>query len=196
MATHYHVYKNDGAGGSVDYGTVVATVTSGTTYTGSALSASSDTTFAVRAFDSVSGYEEENVDCRVRIVLDASQVDVTARPNPPSSLSAHAKAGGTALVTWTYNSRGQGGAPTSFKVWMTAGTSVNYAVSPNATATYSAQTQSYRVTLTGLSDATDYVIGVRATNSHGDETNTTKVSVTGDTTGPDAVDSLTATAGF
>lgn len=196
MATQYHVYKNDGAGGPVDYSTIVATVTSGTTYTGSALAASSDTTFAVRAFDSVSGLEEENVDCRVRIVLDSGRADITTRPNPPVGLSAHAKAGGKALVTWAYNPRGQGGAPTSFKVWLTAGTSVNYAASPATTVTYSAHTQSYRVTLSGLSDATAYVVGVRATNASGDETNATKVSIVGDTTGPNAVDSLTATAGF
>jgi len=195
MATHYHVYANDHAGGAVDYGTVVATVTGGTvTYAAAALALSSDTTFAVRAFDSVTGYEEENVDCRVRIVVDGSGTDVTARPNAPYGLSARATAGGGAVAEWAYNAANQGGAPTGFKVWLTVGTTPNYGVSPSATIAYSTGTPYFRAELTGLSDATEYVVAVRAYNASGNETNTTATAlVTGDSTGPDAVDDLAAT---
>lgn len=196
MSTRYRVYKNDGAGGPVDYGTVVATVTSGTSCVASALATPSDTTFAVRAYDSVSGLEEDNVDCRVRIVIDAAGVDVTNRPNAPVGLTARATAGGGAVVEWGYATAGQRGAPTGFKVWATAGASVNYAVSPAATVSYAAGRPSHTATLTGLVDGTSYSIGVRATNAKGDETNTNKTTVVGDSTGPDAVEGLTATVGY
>lgn len=195
MSTRYHVYANDGAGGPVDYSSVVASVTSGTTYVASALALSSDTTFAVRAYDSVSGLEEDNVDCRVRIVVDGSGADVTGRPNAPTNLTARATAGGGAVVEWSYNPRSQGGAPTSFKVWATSGGSVNYAVSPATTATYRVGTLRFSATLSGLPDGTSYAIGVRAHNASGDETNTLATSVKGDSTGPSAVDGLTATIG-
>mgnify|MGYP003532320853 FL=1 len=195
MATHYHVYANDHAGGPVDYGSVVATVTVGTTYAAAALSTSTDTTFAVRAFDSVSGHEEKNVDCRVRIVIDAAGVDVTGRPNAPYGLRARATAGGGATAEWAYNSASQGGAPTGFKVWLTLGDTPNYVASPAATVAYSTGTPYFRATLTGLTDATEYVVAVRAYNAAGNETNTSATSlVVGDSTGPDSVDDLTATA--
>jgi len=196
LSTRYHVYKNDGAGGPVDYSTVVASVTSGTAYVGSALALSSDTTFAVRAYDSVSGLEEDNVDCRVRIVVDGSGADVTGRPNAPTNLTARATAGGGAVVEWSYNPRSQGGVPTGFKVWLTSGPTPNYGVSPAATVAYSPGKIHFRAELSGLADGTSYVVAVRAYNSVGTETNTVvTANVTGDSTGPDAVDGLTATIG-
>jgi len=72
MATQYRIYKNDGAGGPIDYGTVVATVTSGTTYDTAPIATGSDVRFAVRAFDSLSTQEEKNVDAFVRIVTGRS----------------------------------------------------------------------------------------------------------------------------
>lgn len=195
MSTQYHIYKNDSAGGLVDYSTVIATI-SGLTYAASALPLSSDTTFAVRAFDTVSGYEDLSVDSTVRIVVDGSGVNITSRPNPPTMLAATAEAGGTALVEWSYNAGGQLGSPTGFKVWLTVGGTVNYAASPAATVSYYRGTPRYSTVLSGLTDGTAYVVGVRAYNATTIETNTLSASVTGKTTAPTDVDGLTATATY
>lgn len=191
MATQYHVYSNDHAGGPVDYTTPVATV-AGLTWTSGALSAGSDSLYAVRAFDTVSGLEESNVDAVARLILDASRVDITNRPGAPKDLTATPTAGGTCRVSWGYSPIAGGGIPTSFKVWKTLGTSVNFAASPAATVPYSAAQATYHADLSGLSDGTQYAIGVRAVNALADDGNTAQVLVTGDATGPAAVDGLAA----
>lgn len=195
MATQYRIYKNDGAGGPVDYGTIVAT-TSSLTYQPSALGLSSDNIFAVRTYDTVSTLEDKNTDARVRITVDGSGNDVTNRPKAPSGLTARATAAGGCKVEWAYDPNGQLGAPTSFKVWLTSGGSVNYAAAPAATVTYAAGTPVFVASLTGLSDGVAYSVGVRATNASGDETNTVSVSVTGDSTAPNAPTSISSTVVF
>ena len=192
MATQYHVYANDHAGGPIDYGTPVATV-AGLIWTSGTLSAGSDSLYAVRAFDTVSTLEESNVDAVARLVLDASRVDITNRPGTPKDLTARPTAGGGCRVTWSYSPIAGGAAPTSFKVWNTVGTSVNYAAAPAATVPYSAGQVLYHADLAGLSDGTQYAIGVRAVNALADDGNTVQVLVTGDATGPAAVDGLAAT---
>src|SRR5690349_11807576 len=117
MTIQYRIYSNNNAGGPVDYSAPVATV-SGLTWDTPALPLSSDTTYAVRAYDTASGLEDANVDARVRIVIDASGADVSARPNPPSHLTAEPRAGGKVMVTWQYNPGGQGAAPTGFRVYV------------------------------------------------------------------------------
>lgn len=193
MALEYRVYANDGAGGPVDYTTPVAT-TSSLTYVGSALPLSSDTTFAVRTRDTVSGLEDLNTDARVQIVVNAAGADVTNRPNAPRGLTARLLAAGSIRVEWLYPPAGQLGAPTSFKVWATLGASVNYAASPSTTVTYDPGRQLYSATLTGLTGGSAYSVGVRATNASGDETNTASVAITPDSTAPSAPTGLTGTA--
>lgn len=192
MSTQYHVYASSGVGDPVNYGTVIATVV-GLTWDTPLLAASSDWTFAVRAFDTISGLEEQNVDCRVRIALDASQADLTARPNAPARLTARASKGGTARVDWTYRTLGQGALPTGFKIWLTAGPSVNYAVAPALTIAFNGS-QSFTANLTGLTDGAIYSIGVRATGASGDDLNTNAVQTTGNTVAPMDVDSFTGAA--
>lgn len=190
MATHYHVYASDGLGGPVDYSAAVATV-SGLTWASPALAAGSRWTFAVRAFDTVSGLEESNLDARASVALDAARADVTGVPNPPTGLTARATAGGTARVTWAYNPGGQGGAPTGFRVY--AGTpAVGYAT-PAATVAYSAGSPSFSATLAGLTDGAAYVVAVRSYNATAEEANTSTVTLTADATGPSQVPSLVAT---
>ncbi len=191
MATQYHVYSNDHAGGPVDYTTPVATV-AGLTWTSGALSAGSDSLYAVRAFDTVSGLEESNVDALARLIIDASRVDITARPGTPKDLTATPTAGGTCRVAWSYSPIAGGNPPASFKVWKTLGTSVNYAASPAATVPYSAGQILFHADLSGLADGSQYAIGVRAVNALADDGNTVQVLVTGDATGPAAVDGLAA----
>lgn len=190
MSTSYHVYANDGAGGPIDYTSIVATTASLTWLSGS-LAAGSDHLYAVRAFDTVSGLEEQNVDAVVRVVLDASQIDITMRPDPPAGLTVLATAAGGCRVFWHRDSLSSGAVPTGFSVYRTAGSVVNWASSPVATVTYQTGKLDYFADLTGLSHGVEYAIGVRAVNTYSHDGNTAQVIVTGDTTGPDAVDGLT-----
>lgn len=190
MSTSYNVYKNNGSSGPVDYTTVVANVST-LTYTASALSFPSDTTFALRATDGT--HEETNVDARIRIVLDAGGVDITAVPNSPGMISAIANASGSIRVDWVYRTPESGPVPTGFKVWATLGSSVNYAASPDATATRSIGVSRYSATIAGLTGGTQYTVGVRGFNAVGTEANTNAATVFPITTAPGTVDSLAAT---
>ena len=192
MSLQYRVYRNDAAGGPVDLSSPVATV-SGLTWTAPALTPPADVTYLVRAYDTVSGLEDDNGDARVRVVLDASGNDLTARPAPPSGLSVRATAGGTARVSWTH-ALARMPAPTGFKVYVGAG-SVSYA-SPAGTVAYSPGNpgKTYGFTLTGLTGGTLYRVGVRAYNGAGEEPNTESVPVTALSSGPSAVVSLAVTA--
>jgi len=190
--TKYHVYSNNLLGGPVDYSTPVATV-AGLAYSPAALPHGSDATFAVRAFDDVTGLEERNTDRRVRIVTDAAGVDVSARPNAPAGLHARPSGSGGASVTWTYSPLGQRGAPTGFRVWVQAGGTINYAAAPTATVPYAAGVRAYSLAVTGLSGGTSYAVAARATNAAGDEPNAAVVAVVGKTAGPTAVDPGAAT---
>jgi hypothetical protein len=167
MSISYNVYKNDGAGGPVDYSTVMAN-TSSLSYSPSALDLGSDNLFAVRALDSVTGLADMNVDAVVRIVVDAAGADVTNRPPPSANVASVARAGGKALVTWTYNRLAAGGIPTGFKIWLTAGSSVNYGTSPAVTIPYTDEPAGiFTATLSGLTDGTTYSIGVRTYTATG-----------------------------
>lgn len=160
MAISYNIYANDGNGGEVDYLTPIAT-TSNLSYTVGPLALPSDNTFAVRAFDTVSGIEEANTDARVRIIIDADGNDVTARPNAVVGLSTVATSGQTCWVSWGYDSTGQGGAPTLFKVTLTAGTTPSLA-NPVASVAYLPGISGYGCSLTGLAGNTPYTIAVQA----------------------------------
>lgn len=125
MATSYHVYRNDGQGGPIDYDHPIATVgadpadpTAGLTFTPGPLLRPSDNLFAVRAFDDVSGIEEANTDARVRLILDAAGVDVSSRPGPVVGLAARWSLGDEALVSWGYQAAGRGGPPARFDLFV------------------------------------------------------------------------------
>jgi hypothetical protein len=160
MAISYNIYANDGAGGDVDYTTPIAT-TSDLSYATGPLAASSDNTFAVRAFDTVSGIEEANTDARVRIVVDANGNDVTARPNAVVGLSARPTVGGTCWVSWGYDPAGQGGPPSTFNVTLTAGSTPSLA-DPVASIASLPGVPGYGCSLSGLAGNTPYTIAVQA----------------------------------
>lgn len=196
MSIQYHIYQNNSAGGPVDYSTIVATV-SALTWTSGTLAASSDTTFAVRPFDTATGFENQNVDAISRTVLDASQADITGRPNAPSNLSARLTVSGGVRLDWSYASGGQGGAPVSFLVYLATGSSPSYAGSPVATVAYAAGVSRFSVQLppATLTDGTTYTAAVRATNAAATEPNTTAVATfVGEVTPPTDVDGLVGVA--
>ena len=197
MSIQYHVYANNGAGGPVDFSTIVVTVSSLTWTTGT-LALGSDTTLAVRAFDTVSGHEEQGITSTVRIHLDGAGNDLGALPLAPVHLAVRQAAAGVVL-TWVYLGVPGSPVPTGFKVWFTAGGTVNYLASPAATVPGSGPgagpTQVYSTTLTEtMTDGNTYSVGVRAYNTAGTEPNTTAVAgFTAVVTPPAAVDGLTAT---
>lgn len=188
----YHVYSNDGAGGPVDYSNPIA-ATAGLTFNTLPLAPNSDHTFAVRASDPATGLEEENTNCRVRIVTDAASQDISARPAPPLSLTALRMAGGGIQVHWLPSISPLFARATGFKVYN--GTPTPDYSSPVATVA-STGARDYRATLAGLADGVTFQIAVRAFNASGEESNTNTVSVTADATPPNAVDSLTVTPTF
>ena len=192
MATEFHVYSNTGAGDAIDYSTVVDT-TATLTYTTSALSCPGTWSFGVRAFDTISGLEEQNLDCSVRIVLDATGNDITNRPAPPSGLRAFALAGGSVRAEWFYPPPSGPRTPTGFHIYTGVGP-LSYAT-PTTTVLFSQGiANSYVANMAGFIDGTTYTIGVRAFNATAEEMNTNAVAVTAIATGPAAVDSLVGVA--
>lgn len=190
MSTQYRIYQNNSAGGPVDEGTVVATV-SGLTWDTPPLPLSSDTTFLLRAFDTVTGLEEKNTDARVRIRIDAAGLNISARPNAPTGLTVQLKPGGGVQVLWLYNQGGQGAAPTGFRVYVGSPTPDYGTIA--ATWPYAEGRGTFAASLTGLADG-DYQAGVRSYNATGEEANILVADFTIDATGPDPVEDLAATA--
>ncbi len=191
MATQYHVYANDGAGGPIDYTTVVAT-TASLAWSSGALAYPGDWRFGVRAFDTVSSLEESNVDASVRLVLDAAGVDITNRPAPVVGLAVATVAGGSLRVTWFAASPTTPN-PTGYRVWCQAGAGpVNFAATPDATVPFDATAIVHAATIGPLTHGAACVVAVRAHTATMDDGSAAEVNAVPDATGPDAVDSLAA----
>lgn len=192
MATQYHVYSNGGSGGPINYGSPIATVTT-PGYLTSALTAG-DWSFAVRAFDTVSGLEEQNTDAVVDVAVDASLADLTNVPEPPRALSVLVAGSGTLRVAWTHPSTNRARAPLGFHIYQGTGLTPSY-VTPVATVGYVGLGYlHYHADITGLTGGQQYAFGVRAYNATGEEANLVVAVATALTTAPANVDSLTATS--
>lgn len=188
--THYHVYANSGDGGPIDYSSPVATV-DGLQWTTPPLAFPAEWRFGVRAFGSISGLEEENVDAAVLILLDGSGADVTNRPAPPFGLRLRNEAGGRVVAEWGHPGGTRDNAPTGYRVY--AGwPSPDYSA-PVLTTTARAFHGSFSAVLEGLSDG-PLAVGVRAFNATAEEGNADFAAVDVDGTPPDPVDGLTVSA--
>lgn len=193
MAIVYQVFSNGGSGGPVDYTAPIATL-SGTSYTTGALAPSGDYRFAVRAQDTATGLAEANTEASVRIVLDPSGQDVGRVPNAPFALVARPTSNGGCLVAWSYFAAGQAAAPTSFLVYLTAGTTPSL-TTPVATVSYRPGVSSYSCQLSGLADATTYTVAVVSQGAASPSAGAAATSrVVGDTTPPGDVEALAAVA--
>jgi hypothetical protein len=193
MTIEYHVYGNSGAGDPIDYSSPLAT-TSGLSWTSGSLTFPGTWSFSIRAYDTVSGLEEQSLDCAISLILDSSGNDITNRPLPPTAVRAFALAAGSIRVEWYYPPSAGLKTPTGFNVYTGTGDSPSY-VSPAATVAFSTGIANTFVSnLAGFVDGTAYTIGVRAFNATAEESNTNTVNVTADATGPTAVVSLTGTA--
>lgn len=191
MAIHYAVYVGDDAGGPIDYSDAFAT-TALLAFPLNPMAPGARRRAGVRAFDTITGLVEANTDAAVLIAVDAAGLDAGGRPSPVSAIVAYAVASGAIRVEWTW-ARVPGSAdPAGFKVWATAGGSVNYAAAPNVTVgSFGAGPSSADVP--GLTPGTSYSIGVRAYNAAGDDGNTLSASATADNAPPDAPDALAIT---
>jgi hypothetical protein len=189
----YNIYSNTGIGDPIDYTTAIATTTF-LTWTSGPLAYPGTWKFGVRAYDSGTGLEEENLDCSIVLILDAAGADITNRPKPPTALRAFATAGGAIRVEWAYNTINPSPVPTGFHVYIGAGGSPSY-VTPVATVSFfSAIGGTYVADLPAVTGGIVYTVGVRAYNGTAEEPNTNTVNVTADSVGPAAVVTLTATA--
>lgn len=199
MALVYRIFKGDSSGGPIDYLTVVATVSAPTTtYVGAALTVGTRTRFAVRAYDTVTGLDDMNRDVMALVVLDGAGLDVSGTPGPVLSLTARASSAGTIVADWVHHPAGRP-IPAGFKVWVTAGSSVNYGVAPALTQSFAAVAYEaaggrHRGTVSGLTAGTAYSVGVRAYNAAGTDSGVISTSVTPVAAGPAAVLGLVVTA--
>lgn len=189
----YRVYGNGGLGGPVDYDHPLAAVPA-LTWPSPPLSPGSDWTFAVRAFDPATGLEDLNTDARVRVVVGLDGSDRSNVPGSPSGLTARATAGGTAAVAWSALNASGPSAPQGFRVWLAAGSTVDFAAPPALDVAATPAKVSYRVTLSGLADGQAYAVACRAYLGAADDGNSGVVTLIGDAAGPPAVDTLTGTA--
>lgn len=183
MSLEYRIYGNSGVGDSIDYTTPLDT-TASLTWDSPPIGPDEDWRFAVRAYDTVSTLEDQNIDAIVRVVTDGSGADVTGRPNPPTNLAVVATANGTARASWTYNPGGQGGAPAYFEVYVDGiiDQSIPYSA---GVATYAG------LPIGPLSDGVAYVVGVESVNASGESILVT-APVTARASGPAAVEGLAA----
>ena len=90
MSIAYHIYGNTGAGDPIDYSSPLAT-SSDLNWTAGPLSFPGIWSLTVRAFDSVSGLEEQNVDCTISIILDSNGNDITYSPQVRRRQFAHSR---------------------------------------------------------------------------------------------------------
>jgi hypothetical protein len=186
------VYANSGTGDPIDYDVAISS-TANLFFVTTPLAVPGVWRFGVRAYSLVTELEEQNLDAAVTIVLNAGGVDISQQPKAPTSLRAHATAGGAIRVEWSYNTLNPIPVPTGFHVYLGTGTP-DY-TSPAATVSFTSSVGgSYYVDLPDQTDGVTYAIGVRAYNAAAEEPNTNTVLVTADATGPGAVTSLTSVA--
>jgi hypothetical protein len=173
MAIVYRVYTNGRAGGPVDYSTPIAS-TSSLSYSAGPLSPSSDTTFAIRAFDTTTGIEESNSDAQVRLILDENGVDVSARPNPAHALSLSRASGGACRVSWAYAPNDQFTAD-AFNVYI-ANSASSVVSPPAATIPYVPGRIGYSCVLPGPYAYGNYTVTVHSVNSAGEDAGTVSIA--------------------
>ena len=189
----YYVYSNAGSG-PINYNVAIATIYGFTltTWTSTPLSYPDTWMFGVRAFNEYG--IEQNLDCEVTIVLDASGNDITQRPLPPQHLRAFPTAAGGIRVEWAYNTISPDPIPTGFHVYAGNGGSPSY-TSPVATVSFfSAIAGTFVANIGPYTPGIVYTIGVRAYNGVAEEPNTNTVSCTPISSGPSAVVGLSGAA--
>lgn len=165
MAIQYHIYSNAGNGGDVDYSTPVAT-TAALSVTLGPLGPGSDNTFAVRAFDTVTGLEEANTDARVRLVISGDGQDLGLPPNTPHAVWLSAALGGGCRVDWAYSASSNCGTSVGFQVAVAKETTPDIPVA-SVTIPFSNSRPWYSVSFPGPFEAAAYIATVASYNAAG-----------------------------
>lgn len=197
MSIEYRVYAgSDTSGGPINYGLVVATTTDNA-WTIPALNANEHVRYAVRAYDTVSGLEDPNMDVQVEIITDAAGNDISGRPRPPVHLSADAVAAGRIAVRWADLAPRDHRVANAYHVWAQTPGPIDYGLSPDAVVERVGSQAVYQAVLSGLTGGADYTIGVRAVNDVADDGNTDTVTVTAPASDPgDAPESPSGAASW
>lgn len=149
----------------------------------------SKVTAVVRAFDTVSGLEDQSTDARVVVLIGPEGDDETAFPRAPTGLTTRARSGGTCRVTWAYPING---GATGFHVYIGIG-SPDYSA-PVTSSAYDRNSPGRvnSVALAGLSNGVSYAVAVRAFNAAGEERNINVSTVVGASSGPSPAVALAA----
>jgi hypothetical protein len=119
MAIAYRVYSNSGAGDPVNYAAPAGTG-SALTWTSAPCTYPGTWSFGVRAADTLSGLEEQNIDAVVTITLDPSGNDITNQPPAPVGLRGFAIEGGAIRIEWTLPTTRPAKTPVGFNVFCSA----------------------------------------------------------------------------
>lgn len=158
------------------------------TWPGVVLPAEKALAFGVRAF-SPGGAEEAGTRQVVRLETDAEGEPTPLVPNAPVQLVAVPRAGGSVLLTWRYDPRGEGAPVSRFRVYHDDGTGEMVAEA--------LAEQRGRAYLAGpYADGLTVTFRVRAVSAAGDEeTNTQDVSAVAIASGPADLGAPTVAAG-
>ena len=184
----YLIYSNSGDGGPVHYNASIG-FTTGTTWSTGSLSTATVHRFGVRARNAL--YEEQNTSVVVSFELDADGNEVEGHPNAPTEVEAEAAEGGRILLRWRYDSRGEGGTCTAFKVYQGADTS-GLTLEESVTKT-SGSVTFYEWTSAVLTEGSRYHFRVRAATAGGTEDEGTLiVSAVPDATAPGGFSSVSS----
>jgi hypothetical protein len=135
------------------------------------------TRYLVRAYDDATGLEETNVDCSVRIEIDAAGHDGSRRPLSPMALTATAQGTGAIVVRWKYFYVPGMVVPAEFRVYATTMPAVDYTAWA-VSLPYMAGTEDHSVIVPGLIGGTTYSVAVRAVLEYADDGNTAAILVT------------------
>lgn len=191
MSIAYNVYRNDGAGGPIDYSNPITTTTA-LSWSIGPLEHPGAWKFAVRTVRVEDGLEERNLSVAAVLILDSSGRDASRRPASPTGLRVFPRAAGAIRVEWSFHDANRARAPIGFRIYIGAGGPPNYTAAA-ATVSFASGRATYHADLFGLISGTSYFIAVRAFNEAGEEENAASAAATADAEGPAAVDALTAT---
>ena len=201
MAIVYRIYASTPSappGGVIDELTPVATVSAlPWSWTGSPIPVGFVVSYAVRAYDTVSGLENPDISSVLTVATRPDGSDPASFPLPPTAVSAVPGPGGTARISWAASGVQRAQWPLDWRVYIGI-TNPSYttpAIIVPAGPYPGRATSRFYATISGLSVGLSYVVAVRGHVAAGDGPagSLATVSVPGST--PVAVTSLVATLG-
>lgn len=171
MRVTYRIRRGDDAGGPVDPDSVpYAEVDDAAELTLPAPAAGEIRRYRVNAYDEDTGLEERSAHEATVLGSDAGGASAQDRPRSPGHVTALAgSASGSVAVRWTYLHPRDNRQPTGFRVYVTAGSSVDYGDPPAATVAHVKGRPAYGVEVAGLTPGADYAVAVRASNADGED---------------------------